>query len=260
MGNGVTNSRGEHIDRRRGGGLTTKDLVRMVMGEDSYYFNTDYQKDLSDARTLADERQRLSRKFLSLSDQLREEVIVDPELGRTLSEVLGLYTPRGKELKKKRDAIYDRMEDVERRWNEASDRIADMDMVQRERQLKEFIPSSVSEPTQTSYRGFEMDTHTPYLQEHLKNGTGYVVEMSPQDYIKLTATQIFNRSSIESAIRGVDPKNVQKYAKMMKKGTRFYMPSLNFRDHQQEGRHRALAAMLNGYEKIPVAIVPSRRR
>ena len=242
--------------RGGGGSLTTNDLVRMVMGEDSYYFDPQYQSDLRDASSLFERRQELQKEVSELRDQLKDEVDVDPDLGRRYSEALGLYTDRGKEIQKQMDAKSAERDAVEKAWESATGRIREADSAQHERQLREFSASSVSLPTQQSYKGFEMDTHTPYLQDYQKRGKAYVVEMSPQDYIKLTATKIFTRSSIESTIRGTSPENVQKYAKQMKSGTKFYMPSLNFKDKQQEGRHRALAAMLNGYKKMPVLIVP----
>lgn len=237
-----------------GGNVTMTDLIRMVAGNDSYALSEQYQQDLRDAGTLFDLQDSLKKEWLQLQDELEKEVEVDPDLGRSLSKVLGMYTEKGEELKKQSDTKYKELKDAESRWSTATQRIHEADETHRENQIKTFHADSVAPPSKSSYKGFEMDTHTPYLQEHLKNGTGYIVEMSPRDYIGLVATRVFSKSSIESTVRGTIPANVQKYAKMMRQGTKFYMPSL--KDRQQEGRHRALAAMLNGYDKIPVMIVP----
>lgn len=239
-----------------GGSVTLNDLIRMVAGNDSYALTDEYQQDLRDAGTLFDLQDSLKKEWLQLQDELEKEVKVDPDLGRSLSKVLGLYTERGQELKKQSDTKYKELKDAESRWSTATQRIHEADEIHRESQIKTFSADSVAPPSRSSYKGFEMDTHTPYLQEHLKNGTGYIVEMSPRDYIGLVATRVFSKSSIESTVRGTIPANVQKYAKQMRSGTKFYMPSLNLKDRQQEGRHRALAAMLNGYDRIPVMVVP----
>lgn len=240
------------------GNVTLNDLIRMVVGDDSYALDPQYQKDLEEAGRLAEEREVLTREWLQLRDELKQEVEVDPELGRQLSEALGMYTDRGKEIKKQADAKYKQAKDAENRWNAAADRIARVDAANNEMQMKTFSANSVAPPSRSSYKGFQMDTGTPYMQEHLKNGTGYIVEMSPRDYIGLCATRVFSRSTLERTIRGTIPANVQRYAKQMRGGTKFHMPYLNLKDKQQEGRHRALAAMMNGYEKIPVLVVPRR--
>lgn len=239
-----------------GGNVTMADLIRMVAGDDSYALTEQYQQDMRDANTLFDLQDSLKKEWLQLQDELEKEVEVDPALGRQLSKVLDMYTERGQELKKQSNAKYEELKDAESRWQTATERIREADMAHRESQIKTFSADSVALPSRSSYKGFEMDTHTPYLQEHLKNGTGYIVEMSPRDYIGLVATRVFSKSSIESTVRGTIPANVQKYAKMMRQGTKFHMPSLNLKDKQQEGRHRALAAMLNGYDRIPVMVVP----
>ena len=241
------------------GPVTMNDLIRMVAGNDSYALTDQYQRDLREASDLYTQYDSLKSEWMDLRSELEKEVEVDPALGRQLSKVLGLYTERGQELKKQSDSKYNDMKDAESRWQTATDRIQRADAANRENQIRTFSADTVSPPKRQSYKGFEMDTHTPYLQEHLKNGTGYIVEMSPRDYIGLVATRVFNNSSIESTVRGTIPSNVQKYAKQMRNGTKFHMPSLNLKDRHQEGRHRALAAMLNGYDRIPVLVVPGRR-
>ena len=238
------------------GSVTMNDLIRMVAGNDSYALTDEYQRDLRDASTLFDLQDSLKKEWLQLQDELEKEVEVDPALGRSLSKALGMYTEKGEELKKQSDAKYKELKDAESRWSSATQRIHEADEAHRESQIKTFSADSVAPPSRSSYKGFEMDTHTPYLQEHLKNGTGYIVEMSPRDYIGLVATRVFSKSSIESTVRGTIPANVQKYARQMRSGTKFYMPSLNLKDKQQEGRHRALAALLNGYDRIPVCVIP----
>lgn len=237
------------------------DMYELVTGKNSYIYDEKYKQAQEDAGKYGTEREQLSRQIVELADQKAKEVIVDPELGRRYSEMLGLLTDKGKELDNQIKELRKRQEEVESKWAEATSYIAKQDDKNRNLQLNNWnsnTPSLVT-ATKDSYRGFEMDTHTPYLQEHLRKGEAIIVEMSPKEYLQRVAYDIFNKSTLESTVRGTIPANVRKYARMMRKGTKFYMPSLNYNDKQQEGRHRALAALLNGYKTIPVLIVPKRR-
>ena len=82
--------------------------------------------------------------------------------------------------------------------------------------------------------------------------------MSPSEYLQRCAYQVFEDATIESTLAAIDESNVKKYADMMKNGTKFDMPYLNFMSGQQEGRHRAAAAMQAGIAKIPVLVVGER--
>lgn len=87
-----------------------------------------------------------------------------------------------------------------------------------------------------------------------KGRKGEIVMMSPDEYINRLGKDIFHCSR-ERVMRGVDWKNVDKYADMMSSGTKFNLPILNLADETQEGRHRALAAAKLGCKKIPVLLV-----
>lgn len=242
-----------------GGEVGLNDLYRMVAGSDSYVFDPDYQQAAADAQRYYTEMTELKDEISALREELKGELQVDPELGRNLSEALGLYSDKGLEIKERVDALRERQSAAEAKWNSATEKIGRKDAAAREAQQQSYQPAPVKYASQSSYKGFEMDTHTPYLQEKLGKGQAFIAEMSPKQYLQEVAYNIFGKSSLESAVRGTVPSNVKKYAKQMKSGTKFHMPSLNYDSSQQEGRHRALAAMLNGYDKIPVLIVPKRR-
>lgn len=237
------------------------DIYDLIVNEDSYIYEPEYQQAMKDAKKYFDERETLNKKIRELSDQLDKEVVVDPELGRQYSKVLELYTDKGKEINAQLKELLKQQEDAESKWVEATSYIAEQDIKNRNLQMNDWNSNKpdIVMATKDNYNGFELDTHTPYLQEHLRKGEAIIVEMSPREYLQRVAYDIFNKSTLESTVRGTIPANVKKYARMMRKGTKFYMPSLNYNDKQQEGRHRALAALLNGYKTIPVLIIPNRR-
>lgn len=122
------------------------------------------------------------------------------------------------------------------------------------------------ESTQTEYEGFSTTTTgTSYYDNFLnpkdlaymqdaKRKTGYIAEMSPDEYIDRVARQVFKKPRYV-AERGLDSENINNYAKMMQEGTKFDMPYLEISYGNQEGRHRAMAAKKLGIEKIPVLVV-----
>lgn len=87
----------------------------------------------------------------------------------------------------------------------------------------------------------------------------YIAEITPQQYLELCYKYIFDRPlfNIEDIYTKdrLSKDTVHQYAEQMKNGEKFYMPYLDFRKEQQEGRHRALAAIENGYETIPCLIL-----
>lgn len=87
----------------------------------------------------------------------------------------------------------------------------------------------------------------------------YIAEITPQEYFDLCYTYIFHRTApnIKDAINlpEIIKENVLEYSELMKNGTKFLMPYINFRTEQQEGRHRAIAAYLAGIETIPCEII-----
>lgn len=234
-------------------------LYSLIAGSDSYVFDKEYKDAAANTKKYYDENEKLKEEIRELNEELDKETLVDPSIGRTLSRALGLYTERGEEINKKVQGLREKQREAEDKWHNAAETIQRKDAAAREKQMKAYQQPAISPATQKSYKGFEMDTHTPYLQEKLSKGDAYIAEMSPRQYLEQVAYNIFGKSSLESTVRGTVPKNVKKYARMMKQGTNFYMPSLNYDSKQQEGRHRALAALINGYDKIPVLVVPKKR-
>jgi hypothetical protein len=96
----------------------------------------------------------------------------------------------------------------------------------------------------------------PDYHRRRKGVTGEVVYMSPEVYI-LKCIEGFRSQGETADIRnGRYDEKIDKYADMMRSGTKFNMPMLDYRNgFSQEGLHRAYAAQKAGIEKMPVAVL-----
>jgi len=105
------------------------------------------------------------------------------------------------------------------------------------------------------FKGFKTETGIPYYDDRYKSGKAYIAEMPPKEYLLRCAFQIFPEGTIESTILSCNDKKVKKFANKMKSGEKFNMPYLDLSRREQEGRHRAVAALIAGIPTIPVLIM-----
>ena len=163
-------------------------------------------------------------------------------------------------IKEKRSKLFTDIQEYEKVRDEYWDATEKLDAKQSTKERYDYGYPDFKEAV-GDYIGFKTDdTGTSYYNDLLKQGKAKVMEMTPEEYIKECAYHVFENSTLEKTLRGrVGDEDTEKYAKMMREGTKFYTPYLNYKDYAQEGLHRAVAAYMNGIKKIPVVIVGSRR-
>ena len=170
--------------------------------------------------------------------------------------------PEIMELKQKYDRLREDDKAFEDMQSEVTDFFEDKDAKQSRIEKREYGRPDF-EKAAGEYRGFKTnDTGTSYYNDLLEKGKAEIVEMAPEEYIKECAYYIFTDSTLEKTLRGRvdgDLQDTEKYAQMMREGIKFNTPYLNYKDEGQEGLHRAVAAYMNGIEKIPVVVVGRRR-
>lgn len=101
------------------------------------------------------------------------------------------------------------------------------------------------------YQHVEFDK--PLYSVIAKRKTARLHYMSPKQYLYTIARQFVGLSYDDVVLSGaVNPDKYKEYAEKMKNGDKFPVSYYNRDSSMQEGRHRALAAMELGCEKIPV--------
>jgi len=131
-------------------------------------------------------------------------------------------------------------------------------MINMENDLRKLVRESVSEQKSCdSY--FDMSDIYRYVEFDkllysivAKRKTGQLVYISPREYLEKIA-KIFGISYYQTVTGGlVSKENITKYANDMRKGDKFPPIYYTQDSNLQEGRHRALAAMLIGCDSVPV--------
>lgn len=248
--------------------LTSQKIQEEIVGKDSYILDPEYQALSKEAGKHWDKMGKADDKRRELEEQLKTESKMKPkeewdeedELMALLGQRPMTYTEKGKQISAEIERLRSVRRDAEKEWEKITDKIEKIDEVKtkqsREKWLKNKGEDKIKNADKDDYFGFKKaETTTPYIDDLLRKGDAQVVSMPPKTYIEQAAYRIFNNSSVEKVIRGRNPKDVARYMTMMEQGVKFDTPYLNFRDSQQEGLHRAIAAYMMGIEEMPVIIV-----
>lgn len=235
------------------------ELREKLLDKDSYMNSEEYKMQSSTVQKLWNEMQKLKDRQRELWEIKKKGTTIDEDTlkdfggDRQLAELFGKKDAKAEAAEKELKTIREEISKAEDNWSRASDKLENY---HKEHGRKNLDESSISTNVKSSYEGFEKDTHTSYYQDLYKQGKAFIVEMSPRTYLEYCGAKIFE-TSYEKQVQAVsaDAKNTYKLADMMKDGTKMYMPALDFKRKEQEGRHRAAAAILNGIDKIPVMIV-----
>ena len=225
---------------------------------DSYIYSDEYNNlmtEITDTRALVRE---LTDEWSNAPDKLREDW---NDLDTFMYDNFDIKPQTAY-----KEGLFERLNDAKDKLGKLSD--------ERERLIKDvhrarggrFMP----EPEKATRHGYKYFTTTTtgmsgyddYLQKSYQSTLArqgikaYVAEMTPKEYLERSARQVF-KTTYEQQVLATLSGNVPKYTKMMKQGVKFHMPVLNLRDgHEaQEGRHRAVSALLLKSTKIPVLIV-----
>ena len=106
-----------------------------------------------------------------------------------------------------------------------------------------FVDAFKKSKTGVSFYDDLLDHRESEYMKFYKGVVGHLEKMTADEYFKRVASEVFG-CTVERAKKGLNQKNIDKYAQMMKDGVKFNLPYLNIHPYHgpsQEGRHRMLA-------------------
>jgi len=243
-------------------GLSESDVMDRFIDDDSYVNNPKYKKIFEESLEAGNRRSSVINEINELEDELSKlESVPKPksewDAEDLLKSIMGekpmIQSDESKALEKKIDELWKENKGLTGIISKNNDYIEKIDNKNYIIQAKEWDSSKPQKSNENSFLGFSTNMRIGQYDEDLKNGIGYIAEMTPREYLDRCAYDIFN-TTYESTVLGAEASSVLKYAEQMSEGVKFDMGYLNYENKAQEGRHRAMAAELLGIEKIPVYI------
>lgn len=243
---------------------SSEDMAKRIVGERDAYFSDSFKVSRNRRQEIEKQEEQINKQIKDLRPQLESEYIEDEEaikmLGRNYAGMFGKYTDKGEEILQQINSLKDEYNKL----HEERNRLQTLEDLETRslynRQKMEWLEkiqstSTMQLATKQNYAGFKLNESTAPIDSDLRSGRAEVFEMSPKEYIERVNYQIFQRQlPLAQNIHGRFYKQVNEYAEQMRQGVKFDTPYLDYEDEGQEGMHRAMAAILNGYERIPVIV------
>ena len=230
-------------------------IVDNGYGDDPVYTQT--IKELSQLRKQDDE---ITHKWLEKEKELDKEVVKIPPLGFAESKALESFTEKGEKIYQEAKQLRKQVQEIEAQIKPLESIITRIESEHRNKELAKWQDENhqFSPRTRKQYEGFGDSTEIDGFDDAIAKGDARIVEMSPKEYMQRVSYEIFG-SSMTRTMNGVNLETAKQYAQEMNAGSPAPIPYLDYDglvapNKGQEGRHRAIAAYLNGYDKIPVAV------
>ena len=235
-------SKGEY--RARKDVRLTEDQMRKKHKQedgDAYLFDVEYEKLKKEREEAREEMEKAREEFMRVSEQLRQEMINGTASDTAVARFMSALTDRGVQLEQQQEKLQENISKV-------SEKVADVENRMNELRMRAFGGNTrawVSAKKDEDYKGFKTDS---------KYGKAKIVEMTPEEYLRRVAFDV-KGGGLKDMLSKMSPATVERYMRNMLRGTRYGAPSLNFKNGSSSGDERALAALLNGYKRIPVMVI-----
>ena len=252
---------------------SSEEMAKRVVGEDDPYFSDQYKQLSNKVYELKNKRNKVDAELDDLQKQLDAESYETEDdadmvklLGSSYKGLFKHYTDKGEEIRSQMRSLQNKRDQIKDEIDIEDAKLKEFNRYTRTKQQDEWFQkintqSTMREATRKSYQGFKLNESTVgKVDDALKTGNAQVMEMSPKEYIERANWQIFHKYTTAQNVAGRSHKLVNEYAEMMRQGVKFDTPYLDYDEEGQEGIHRALAAIQNGYERIPVIVVPKKRK
>lgn len=230
---------------RNGAHLTEEEIKRRHRSADSdaYMFDVEYEKLKKEEERLQAEYEREREKYLRITEQLRQEMSNGTASDADMARYMAMLTDRGVQLQQQQQKMQENIDKL----NE--DR-ADVQNQMNELRMNAFAGSTnayQSADRREDYNGFKSDS---------ERGTAKVVEMSPEEFLRRATFGENGKGSLQSLLSSMRPSDIEKYMRQMLRGTKYNTPSITAGGNSSNiSNARVLAALLNGYHKIPVMVI-----
>lgn len=241
-------------------------MHKMFIEEGSYVNDPEFRKLQKDYSEAFEETGRLHDKAMELYATIEKETVVDEDVlkefrgDKQLAKLFAEKTEKGQAAEKELQSVREQDKENTRRRHTLEEKLDTIRKEQSSKQKEAFEYKDITVKKadfKDDFDGFETDTHTPKYKRLVEEGKATLVSMSPKEYLEYCAYKIFPHSTYEQQVYAAigDARHTMDLVNLMKNGTKMYCPVLDFNEKEQEGRHRALAAMILGLDKIPVVVV-----
>ena len=238
---------GRGSGQNKWGKLTAEELRRRHIAEDSdaYMFDVEYRKLKEERDRLARQYEQARERFLRISEQLREEMANGTASNGDMTQFMSALSAKGVELQAQQARM-------QKELDKLSDSRLDVANQMDELRKKAFAGSTMAynysqADREREYKGFKLGGKVDYSKVR-------IVEMTPAEYLRRVAFEL-KGNGFDELMTNTATSDVERFARNMLRGTQYNAPELNYRTGKSKGDEKALAALLNGYKRIPVMIV-----